>query len=674
MASRSWPLDQPPSTAFDNSSTGGGSTYSVAVSGMKQSGTVIATIPADVATNTLGESNIASTSNDNTVTFDNVAPSVTINQAATLGDPTNASTVNFTVVFSEAVTGFTTGDVLLTGTAGATTAVVSGSGTTYNVAVSGMTQPGTVTVTVPAGVATDAAGNTNTASTSTDNSVMFDNIDPTVQIEQAVGQADPTNASTVNFTVVFSEAVTGFTTGDVLLTGTAGATIATITGGGTTYNVAVSGMTQPETVVLSVPAGVATDAAGNLNTASVSTDNSIAFENIRPTVAINQAPTQTDPTRGSPVNFTVVFSEPVTGFAAGDVTLGGTAGAMAAEVTGSGTTYNVAVSGMTQPGTVTVSVPAGVATDAAGNVNAASTSTDDSVAFDNIEPTVSISDVMQTEGNSGLTDFVFTVSLSKPSLFVTTVHCSTADGTATAGSDYTPLADTILTFNPGEATKMVAVQVNGDTLLEPDETFTLRLATPDGATIADAEGLGTITNDDPKAGPPVKDTQAPTAAAGKLASPPARQKIYRFSVSYTDNVLVSAASIDAKDILIVGPRKIRIVPNRVWPPKANAKSAKATYQFSAPGGAWDYSDNGTYTIWLMGKQVKDSSGNYAAKRSLGKFTAKYAKPRSAKGAAAAAAKVFSTAPISASVAPSATVQKQDPDSLLATLFSSQQVL
>jgi len=72
------------------------------------------------------------------------SPSVTINQAAAQVDPTNASTINFTAVFSAAVTGFSSTGVTLGGTAGATTAVVTGSGTTYNVAVSGMTQTGTV--------------------------------------------------------------------------------------------------------------------------------------------------------------------------------------------------------------------------------------------------------------------------------------------------------------------------------------------------------------------------------------------------------------------------------------------------------------------------------------------------------------------------------------------------
>src|SRR5439155_683680 len=118
----------------------------------------------------------------------------------------------------------------------------TGSGTTYDVAVSGMTGDGTVTATVSAGVAHDAAGNANTASTSTDNTVTFD-FPPPVTIDQATGQADPTNASPIHFTVVFGKPVSDFATGDVTLGGTAGATTAIVTGSGTTYDVAVSGMT-----------------------------------------------------------------------------------------------------------------------------------------------------------------------------------------------------------------------------------------------------------------------------------------------------------------------------------------------------------------------------------------------------------------------------------------------
>ena len=157
------------------------------------------------------------------------------------------------------------------------------------------------------------AGNSNTASTSTDNTVTFDTTKPTVTINQAAGQTDPTNSSPINFTVVFSESVTGFTGVDVTLSGTAGATTAAVTGGPTTYNVAVSGMTSDGTVIATVPAGGAQDAAGNTNTASTSTDNTVTYDTTAPTVTnVTSTNANATYTTGDTIHVTVTFSEPVT--------------------------------------------------------------------------------------------------------------------------------------------------------------------------------------------------------------------------------------------------------------------------------------------------------------------------------------------------------------------------
>jgi hypothetical protein len=208
-----------------------------------------------VARSTLG---LRFTSDPVAVTVDNVAPTVTINQAAGQADPTSATPINFTAVFSEAVSGFTGAGVTIGGTAGGTAVAVTGGPSTYNVAVSGMSSTGTVIASIAAGVARDAAGNLNTASTSTDNSVTFDATRPTVTINQAAGQADPTSATPINFTAVFREAVSGFTGAGVTLSGTAGgAKTVTVSGGPSTYNVAVSGMTSTGTVIASIAAGVA---------------------------------------------------------------------------------------------------------------------------------------------------------------------------------------------------------------------------------------------------------------------------------------------------------------------------------------------------------------------------------------------------------------------------------
>src|SRR5687767_13431763 len=393
--------------------SGGPTVYTVSVSGMTTSGTVIASINAGVAIDAGTNPNFASTSTDNTVTYD-AAPTVTINQAAGQADPTSASPILFTVTFSEAVTGFATGDVTLSGTAGATTAIVSGSGAIYTVTVSGMTNSGTVIASINAGVAIDAGSNPNLASTSTDNTVTYDT-PPTVTINQAAGQADPTSASPVLFTVTFSEAVTGFATGDVTLSGTAGATTAIVSGSGATYTVTVSGMTNSGTVIASINAGVAIDAGSNPNLASTSTDNTVTYNvpvDPQPTVTINQGSTQVDPTSTSPIIFDVVFSEPVTGFATGDVTLSGTAGATTAIVSGSGATYTVTVSGMTSSGTVIASISTAVAIDAGSNPNLVSSSTDNTVTYDT-PPTVTINQAAGQADPTSASPILFTVTFSE---------------------------------------------------------------------------------------------------------------------------------------------------------------------------------------------------------------------------------------------------------------------
>lgn len=86
--------------------------------------------------------------------------------------------MNFTVTFSEPVTGFTDADVTVSGVTGATK-TVTGSGTAYNVAVS-LPTAGTVIATVPAGVVQDNSGVWNYEATHADNSVLFDNVVPIV--------------------------------------------------------------------------------------------------------------------------------------------------------------------------------------------------------------------------------------------------------------------------------------------------------------------------------------------------------------------------------------------------------------------------------------------------------------------------------------------------------------
>lgn len=124
--------------------------------------------------------------------------------------------------------------------------------------------------------------------------------------------------------------------------------------------------------------------------------------------------------------------------------------------------------------------------------SAAGTITDDDAA-----PTFSVDDVnVLIEGATEATsDAVFTVTKTGATDRTATVHYATTDGTAAAGSDYDASSGE-LSFAPGDTTKQVTVVVNGDDLDEAVEAFTLDLTEPTNATLSDAQGNGTITDDD----------------------------------------------------------------------------------------------------------------------------------------------------------------------------------
>jgi hypothetical protein len=113
-------------------------------------------------------------------------------------------------------------------------------------------------------------------------------------------------------------------------------------------------------------------------------------------------------------------------------------------------------------------------------------------------PSIAISDasVTETDSTNNLANASFTVTLSAPSARAVTVNYVTASGTATVNDDFDGNQGS-LSFNAGETTKTLTVATRGDTQREPDETFFVNLSDAANATIADAQGQGTIINNDP---------------------------------------------------------------------------------------------------------------------------------------------------------------------------------
>jgi hypothetical protein len=127
---------------------------------------------------------------------------------------------------------------------------------------------------------------------------------------------------------------------------------------------------------------------------------------------------------------------------------------------------------------------------------------------------LAINDRSVLEGNSGTTNFVFTVSLSAVSGRPVTVHFATANDTATAGNDYQTTSGT-LTIPAGQTSATIPVLVNGDRLAELNETFFVNLSAPASAVIADAQGVGTILDNEPRVS--INDVSLQEGRNGRLS-------------------------------------------------------------------------------------------------------------------------------------------------------------
>ena len=112
-----------------------------------------------------------------------------------------------------------------------------------------------------------------------------------------------------------------------------------------------------------------------------------------------------------------------------------------------------------------------------------------------VVPGVSIADATVTEGTGTSVAANFTVTLAPWSLLPITLPYTLTSGTATADADFNASGSAV-TFNPGQTSKTVSVQVVGDAAPEPVETFVVTLQPPGGVGAADGTGTGTIVDND----------------------------------------------------------------------------------------------------------------------------------------------------------------------------------
>lgn len=332
------------------------------------------------------------------IVIDNQQPPslVSFKRLNPLTSPTNLDTLVFRATFSEPVEDVEVIDFTVSGTTANVTSVSPGLviSSVYDITVSEgdlADLDGTVGLDLSGTLIRDAAGNQLPAGEpSVDEVYILDNTEPTVTVNQATGQADPASGAPVNFTVAFSEPidVSSFTTDVITQSGSAVVNTWSIIDSGNHMNFTLSAtaISANGNIIPSIGAGRVQDPAGNPNDASTSTDNTVQFtDNVPPSVTINQASGQSDPSNGLPIRFDVVFSEPIIAsiFTPSDITQKGTATGITWSITDSGDHQNFTLSATSVNGygTLVPFIDANRVTDLVGNNNTASTGTDNSVEF-----------------------------------------------------------------------------------------------------------------------------------------------------------------------------------------------------------------------------------------------------------------------------------------------------
>jgi large repetitive protein len=480
-----------------NGTTGLNFSYIVLDGQQDMDGIVVGTLTLNGATIKDAATNNAnltlnSVGNTANVRVNTTHPTVTLSTAA--ASPTNAP-FTATITFSEAVTGFATGDFI------ATNATVSNLQTTDNITYTVLVTPtanGAVSLTVPANTTLNIGNNGNAASNTL--SLTYDATAPTVTTVTVPADGYYKAGDVLNFTVRFSENISLNTTGgNPYITLTIGAATVNATYTGTA---GTDGLNFSYTVVdgnqdmdgitvgtLTLNGATIRDAAtnnANLTLNGVGNTANVKVNTTSPVVTLTSAAIV-----NAPFTVTATFSEAVTGLIAGDFTV--TNGTVSNLVTSDNITYTVTVT-PTAEGAVTVLLPAAAAVNIGNNPTVASNTL--SVDYDVTVPTVTSVIVPANGYYRAAQNLDFLVNFSENITLNTTggtPYISVTIGTATVQAAYNS------TFGTKGVIFRYTVQ-DGDNDLDGIAVGAMTL---NGATIRDAaannanitlNGIGATTN------------------------------------------------------------------------------------------------------------------------------------------------------------------------------------
>lgn len=334
---------------------------------------------------------------------------------------------------------------------------------------------------------------------------------PTVSIAVSPASVSEDGAATLVYTLTRSANLSSSTLVNITVSGTATAgtdftgntATVTIPAGSTTAIVVIdptadSAVEGDETVILTVVPG------SGYTVGTPSSATGTILNDDAPVASIAVSPASVSEDGVGNLTYTVSLDQPSTSALAVGYLVGGTAT--------NGTDYATITSPVIIPAgntsaTVVVNPIADVTTEAdetvvltlaagAGYTVGAPDSATGTILNDDL-PVLTINDVTFPEGDSGTQSVSFTISLSSPAgPGGVSFDIATADGTATAGSDYTASSLTGVNIPAGATTQVFNVVVNGDLLNESGETFFVNITNVANAILGDGQGVGTIVNDD----------------------------------------------------------------------------------------------------------------------------------------------------------------------------------
>lgn len=300
-----------------------------------------------------------------TLTIDTTAPTASFTTKPG-AYTTSVGNIHYTVTFSEAVTSMAIGKLSIAGAGCSIINFVATSSTVYDFDVTGCNDGVTATVTLAANAGTDVAGNIGPASP-VQAATIIDATAPTVAV-WSNGQASLTNATTLTYTLTFSEAVSGLVAADFVITGCA-STPGITTANNITYTVTLTGCTSGSTVAIKLVAGSVVDQASNAGPVTDTASISRTLDYVAPQVSWGSNPPS--PTKANST-FAIQFSEHVNGFGSNLITNAGTSTGCVFTLTTivPGYTFSVEVSSCSD-GTLIPVITANSVTDDAGNLGPA---------------------------------------------------------------------------------------------------------------------------------------------------------------------------------------------------------------------------------------------------------------------------------------------------------------